>query len=100
MAGLDRFWWDTFLCGSPLHPDHDTFAQFRKTFLPELKGLFVQVLLLAREVGVLKLGRLSIDGTKVHADASKSKAVSWGQDRKSTRLNSSHIQKSRMPSSA
>jgi len=59
------------------HPDHDTIAAFRRTFLPDLKDLFVQVLLLAQEAGVLTLGTLSLDGTKIHADASKSKAVSY-----------------------
>jgi len=65
-----------FLAGN-LHPDHDTLATFRKTFLPELKDLFVQVLLLAQFAGALKLGNISLDGTKIHADASKSKAVSY-----------------------
>ena len=65
-----------FIAGN-LHPDHDTLATFRKTFLPELKDLFVQVLLLAQVAGVLKLGNISLDGTKIHADASKSKAVSY-----------------------
>ena len=65
-----------FIAGN-LHPDHDTLAAFRKTFLPELKDLFVQVLLLAHTAGVLKLGTISLDGTKIHADASKSKAVSY-----------------------
>jgi len=65
-----------FIAGN-LHPDHDTLATFRRTFLPELKDLFVQVLLLAQEAGVLKLGTISLDGTKVHADASKRKAVSY-----------------------
>jgi transposase len=65
-----------FIAGN-LHPDHDTLATFRKTFLPELKDLFVQVLLLAQVAGVLKLGNSSLDGTKIHADASKSKAVSY-----------------------
>src|SRR5256884_7359673 len=60
-----------------LHPDHDTLATFRETFLPELKDLFVQVLLLAQEAGVLKLGTISLDGTKVHADAAKRNAVSY-----------------------
>jgi DDE family transposase len=60
-----------------LHPDHDTLATFRKTFLPELKDLFVQVLLLAQVAGVLKLGNISLDGTKIQKDASKSKAVSY-----------------------
>lgn len=57
-------------------PDHDTIANFRKTFLPELKNLFTQVLLLAQEMGLLKLGNVSLDGSKIHADASRSKAVS------------------------
>ena len=65
-----------FIAGN-LHPDHDTIAAFRKTFLSELQDLFVQVLLLAQALGVLKLGTISIDGTKIHADASKSKAVSY-----------------------
>src|SRR3990172_1481818 len=65
-----------FVAGD-LHPDHDTLAHFRKTFLPELKDLFVQILLLAQAAGVLKLGNLSLDGTKIHADASKSQAVSY-----------------------
>ncbi len=65
-----------FIAGN-LHPDHDTIATFRKTFLPELQDLFVQVLLLAQALGVLTLGNISIDGTKIHADASKSKAVSY-----------------------
>ena len=65
-----------FLAGN-LSPDHDTIAAFRKSFLPELKGLFVQILLLAQEMGVLSLGNIRLDGTKIHADASKSKAVSY-----------------------
>ena len=59
-----------------LHPEHDTLANFRKTFLGDIHGLFVQVLLLAQEVGVLKMGNISLDGSKIHADASKHKAVS------------------------
>jgi len=65
-----------FIAGN-LHPDHDTVATFRATFLPDLKDLFTQVLLLAQEAGVLTLGTISLDGTKIHADASKSKAVSY-----------------------
>ncbi|MBI2941275.1 MAG: transposase [Chloroflexi bacterium] len=64
-----------FIAGN-LHPDHDTLATFRKTFLPELKALFVEILLLAQMVGVLQLGRISLDGSKIHADAAKSNAVS------------------------
>jgi transposase len=77
---LERATYETvpfrFIAGN-LHPDHDTLATFRKTFLPDLKDLFVQVLLLAQVAGVLKLGNISLDGTKIHADASKSKAVSY-----------------------
>ncbi len=65
-----------FVAGG-LHPDHDTLANFRKTFLVELQDLFVQILLLAKLAGVLKLGNLSLDGSKIHADASKSHAVSY-----------------------
>jgi transposase len=65
-----------FLAGD-LHPDHDTIAHFRKMFLPEVKELFVQILLLAQATDVLKLGNISLDGTKLHADASKSHAVSY-----------------------
>ena len=59
------------------HPDHDTIANFRKTFLSEIAKLFIQVLLIAKVAGVLKLGNISLDGSKIHADASKSKAVSY-----------------------
>ena len=65
-----------FIAGG-LHPDHDTIANFRKTFLAEIKELFVQILLLAQAAGVLKLGNISLDGSKIHADASKSQAVSY-----------------------
>src|SRR5512140_522562 len=60
-----------------LHPDHDPLATFRHPFLSELKDLFVQVLLLAQEAGVLTLGTISLDGTKIHAEASRHKAVSY-----------------------
>ena len=62
-----------------LHPDHDTIANFRTTFLVELEDLFVQILMLAQLAGKLKLGNLSLDGSKIHADASKSHAVSYGR---------------------
>jgi len=65
-----------FIAGG-LHPDHDTLAHFRKTFLSELKNLFVQILLYAQEVGVLTLGNISLDGTKIHADASKNSPISY-----------------------
>ena len=60
-----------------LHPDHDTLAHFRRTFLAEIREAFVQVLLVAQQVGVLEPAVVSQDGTKVHANASKSQAVSY-----------------------
>jgi len=65
-----------FIAGG-LHPDHDTIAHFRKTFLSEIQELFVQILLLAQAAGVLQMGNISLDGSKIHADASKSHAVSY-----------------------
>ena len=59
------------------HPDHDTIATFRRRFLKEIEGLFVQLLLLAREMGVLKMGTVALDGTKIHANASKHSALSY-----------------------
>ena len=58
------------------HPDHDTIATFRRRFLEEIEVLFVQVLLLAREMGVLKMGTVALDGTKIHANASRHSALS------------------------
>lgn len=59
------------------HPDHDTLATFRRRFLAELEGLFVQVLLLAREMKLLKLGNIALDGVKIKANASRHKALSY-----------------------
>ncbi|TMJ24820.1 MAG: IS1182 family transposase [Alphaproteobacteria bacterium] len=59
------------------HPDHDTLATFRRRFLKAIEGLFVQVLMLARETGMLKLGTVALDGTKVHANASRHSALSY-----------------------
>ncbi|MGC9420872.1 MAG: transposase, partial [Rhodovulum sp.] len=59
------------------HPDHDTIASFRKEHIEELGGLFAQVLLLCREAGLVKLGHVAIDGTKIKANASKHKAMSY-----------------------
>lgn len=60
------------------HPDHDTLATFRRRFGAQLAQLFVQVLMLAREMGMLKMGKISVDGTKIKANASKHRALSWG----------------------
>jgi len=59
------FW---FIAGG-WHPDHDTIANFRQTFLSDITDLFAQVLVVAHELGLLRLGHISLDGTKIHADA-------------------------------
>ncbi len=59
------------------HPDHDTIASFRKRHMDALAGLFVQVLLLCQKAGLVKLGHVAIDGTKIKANASKHKAMSY-----------------------
>jgi transposase len=59
------------------HPDHDTIAAFRKRHLDGLAGLFVQVLRLCQKAGLVKLGHVAIDGTKIKANASKHKAMSY-----------------------
>jgi transposase len=61
------------------HPDHDTIADFRKTHLKALAGLFVDVLRLCQKAGLATLGHISLDGTKVKANASKHKAMSYGR---------------------
>jgi len=57
------------------HPDYDTIATFRRRFLKEIEALFVKVLLLAREMGVLRMGTVALDGTKIHANASRHSAL-------------------------
>jgi len=60
------------------HPDHDTIANFRKRFLPEITKLFVQILQVAQSLKLLKVGSVSLDGTKIKANASKHRALSYG----------------------
>ena len=67
------------------HPDHDTIAHFRKRHLKALAGLFVQVLQLCQKAGLVKLGHVALDGTKVKANASKRKAMSYGRMEKKAR---------------
>jgi len=66
-----------FICANT-HPDHDTIATFRRRFLVQLEPLFTAILVLAGEMGLLKLGTVSLDGSKMKANASKHKALSWG----------------------
>src|SRR5881396_1908226 len=63
------------------HPDHDSIAEFRKRHLPALAGLFVQGLRLCQAAGLVKLGHVALDGTKVQANASKHKAMSYARMR-------------------
>jgi transposase len=65
-----------FITGNT-HPDHDSINTFRKRFLSDLEELFVEILLIAHGLGILKMGDISLDGTKIHANASKHKAMSW-----------------------
>ena len=62
-------------------PDFRTIADFRKTHLAALRGFFEQVLHLARDLGTLRVGRVAIDGSKVKANASKHKAMSYDRMR-------------------
>src|ERR1700719_144894 len=77
---LERATYDSvafrFISGND-HPDHDTIATFRRRFLQEIEGLFVRVLELAREMGLLRLGTVGLDGTKIHANASRHSALSY-----------------------
>ena len=68
-------------------PAHRTIAEFRQQHLAAFEALFVQVVKIAREAGVVKLGALAVDGSKVKANASKHKAMSYGRMREEeTRL--------------
>src|SRR5688572_1455134 len=67
------------MLGAGNFPSHRTICDFRLRHLPELKGLFVEVARLARELGLVRLGTIALDGTKVKANASKHKAMSYGR---------------------
>jgi len=77
---LERATYDSvafrFIAGNE-HPDHDTIATFRRRFLKQIEGRFVEVLKLAREMGLLKMGTVALDGTKIHANASRHSALSY-----------------------
>ena len=82
---LERATYDSvafrFIAGNE-HPDHDTIAAFRKRFLGQIAGLFVEVLKLARTMGMLKVGTVALDGTKILANASRHSALSYGHAKK------------------
>jgi transposase len=77
---LERATYDSaafrFIAGND-HPDHDTIATFHRRFLKEIEALCVEVLKLARQMGVLKMGTMALDGTKIHANASRHSALSY-----------------------
>lgn len=64
------------------HPDHSVIARFRRRHLAALEGLFLQVLKLCAKEGLTKLGHVAVDGTKVQANASKHKAMSYARMKK------------------
>ena len=78
---LERATYDSvafrFIAGNE-QPDHDTIAAFRKRFIGQIEPLFVEVLKLARAMGMLKMGTVALDGTKLHANASRHSALSYG----------------------
>ncbi|WP_019953234.1 IS1182 family transposase, partial [Kushneria aurantia] len=79
--GIERATYDSVafrFIAAGAHPDHDTLATFRRRFLDELAGLFVQVLEVAREMQLLKVGTISLDGTRIKANASRHSALSHG----------------------
>jgi predicted house-cleaning noncanonical NTP pyrophosphatase (MazG superfamily) len=65
-----------YICANT-NPDHDTIASFRQRFMKKLEALFVEILFVAQVMGLVKLGNISLDGTKIKANASKHKALSW-----------------------
>lgn len=65
-----------YICAGK-HPDHDSINEFRKRFAKQLEALFTQILLIASLMGAAKLGNVSLDGSKVKANANKNKALSW-----------------------
>lgn len=75
------------------HPEHDTIADFRRRFLSEIKSCFGQILLIAAESGMIKVGRVSIDGTKVKANASKHHALSYAHATKLERRIKNEIER-------
>ena len=76
MATYDSVAFRYIAAGS--HPDHDTLATFRRRFNDQLADLFLQVLEMAREMKLLKMGTVCLDGTKIHANASRHSALSHG----------------------
>ena len=79
-AAVERADFMMIVAGDP--PDFRTISEFRKRHLPALASLFVQVLKLAEKAGLVKLGHVALDGTKIKANASKRKAMSYERMKK------------------
>ncbi|WP_295606140.1 IS1182 family transposase [uncultured Lamprocystis sp.] len=78
---IERGTYDSVACrfiACNSHPDHDTLATFRRRFKAEFEAVFVQVLQVARENRLTQFGRVSLDGSKIHANASRHSALSYG----------------------
>src|SRR3546814_4564119 len=73
--------WSSYVCSSDL-PDHDTLSHFRRRFGAQFAAIFVQVLQVARENQLSRFGTVSLDGTKIHANASRHSALSYGHAQK------------------
>jgi transposase len=78
--------------GAGNFPAHRTIAEFRQRHLKEFQELFAQVVRIAQEAGLVKLGMLAVDGAKVRANASKRKAMSYGRMKKEERKLRQQIQ--------
>ncbi len=79
---IERSTWESVafrVLTADAHPDHDTIAAFRKRHLEALGDLFKQVLQLCRRAGLVRMGHVALDGTKMWANASKHKAMSYGR---------------------
>ena len=74
-------------------PDFRTVSDFRKRHLVDLSGIFEQVLHLCQQAGLIKLGHMALDGTKIHANASKHKAMSYGRLKKAEQELSTEVKR-------
>ena len=76
-----------------LHPDHDSIASFRQRFLEEIESLFVEILLIAKSMGFVKVGNVNVDGTKEKANASKHSAMSYAHIEKLEKQYEAEVQR-------
>lgn len=71
--------WGSAICAAHQHPDHDTIAAFRQQHLEIVSGLFLQTLQLCQKAGLIKLGHVALEGSKIQANARQHKAMSYGR---------------------